>query len=380
MRDLLAYVGFTDEDAAALHAVGPSVTPSFARIVDEFYDAIMATPAALAVFRGGQAQIDRQRARLREWLSSFFEGTYDDAYFEHRLNIGRVHVQHALPQRFMFSAMSIVRRGLHRAVGDHVADAALARRADLAIDKLCDVELAVMLETYREKDVERQRQRERLATLGQLAASIGHELRNPLAVMATSLHLVRARLTDAAVLRHLDKIERQSALMNRIVVDLLAFVRDRTPTREPVDLETLLDEIKEGLPRQEHVVLRTSVAGLPRVSVDRLQIRQVLTNLVANAIQAVPPGKTAEVHLLARLEDETLVVEVLDEGPGFAPDMLARAFEPLVTTRDTGVGLGLALSKQIVEAHGGVISAENRPEGGARVELRVPGVLETASP
>src|SRR5262249_19237627 len=93
MRELFDYVGFDDADAAQLARLGPVLRPSFAGIVDEFYRAVERNPHARAVFRGGKPQIERQKARLERWLEGIFGGIYDDAYFERRARIGRVHVQ-----------------------------------------------------------------------------------------------------------------------------------------------------------------------------------------------------------------------------------------------------------------------------------------------
>lgn len=373
LLELLDYVGFTEADARTLVDLRPLVEPAFDGIVDRFYEAIAAHPRARAVFKDGEPQIERQKVRLRQWLEQLFAGVYDEAYFHQRARIGRVHVQNDLPQHFMLTSMNVIRLGLHSAIDD--AAATPSRRAGhRAVDRICDVELAIMLETYRERFVEQQRARERLATLGQLAASVGHELRNPLAVLSTSMHLLRRRVTDPKALRHVDKAERQIRLAERIVQDLLSMIRDRPPQREAVELDGLVEEILEGLPANERVRVETRLdPDLPELWFDRLQIRQVIANLLANAGAALE-GVEGTIVITARLEDDRLSVEVLDDGPGIDPDVKDRLFEPLVTTRDTGVGLGLALCKRIVERHGGTIGAEDRPEGGTRVGFSLPHV------
>lgn len=373
---LLEYVGFDAEDARTLAALGPLLEPCFDAIIDEFYEAIQRRPRAMAVFIGGQTQIDRQKRKLGRWLGELFEGTYDVDYFERRCRIGRVHVQINLPQHFMFGAMNRIRRGLHEAL-DAVEDESLHERGHPAIDKICDIELGIMLETYRERFVEQQRGRERLATMGQLAASVGHELRNPLAVMSTSMHLLRKRVgEDDKALRHVDKVERQVGLANRIVTDLLSMVRDRPPQREPVDVAVLVNEVLDGLPHRSHAAFEMNLdPELGPVSVDRLQTRQCISNLLANAFQALEGRDDGKVELRARAEGTSLLIEVLDDGPGFDPSILGTVFEPLTTTRDTGVGLGLALCRQVVEGHGGEIRARDRESGGASVTLVIPEAL-----
>ncbi len=380
MRELFDYIGFDENDAAILVRLAPILQSRFQGIVDAFYDALEKNERARAVFTGGKAQIDRQKHRLAEWLEGIVGGVYDEAYFERRARIGRVHVQIELDQRFMFSSMNLVRAGLHRALdeSDEVTDEE-RRAGHVALDRICDVELAIMLETYRERYVERQRANERLATIGQLAASIGHELRNPLAVMETSLHLLRRRVTDDdRAKRHFDKIAQQIHVSNEIIEDLLALARDRPPEREPVDLAELAREAKEGMPPSPADVVIDIDAAMPHVWLDRTQFRQVVVNLVGNASEAIRgSGSGSHVWVRAHIdEDAGLVLSVTDDGPGFATEVRARLFEPLVTTRRSGAGLGLALCTRIVEKHRGTIEAEDPPGGGARIVIRIPDATE----
>ena len=379
MDELTRYVGFDADDAARLARLGPLLRPSFPGIVDAFYEAIGRHEQARAVFRGGDAQIERQKARLREWLEGIFGGVYDEAYFELRARIGRVHVQIDLDQRYMFGAMNIVRAGLHAALSATDLQGAQKSLGHLSIDRICDIELAIMLETYRERFVERQRASERLATIGQVAASIGHELRNPLAVMETSLHLLRRRVgEDEKAAKHLDKIGKQIAISSSIISGLLALARDRAPERAPVSLRALIAEALALAPPSARVKTVLDVdPALPEVPLDHAQLRQVLVNLVGNAVQAIEAqGRDGHVEVAAGVDDGHAWIEVRDDGPGFSPDVLARIFEPLVTSRANGVGLGLALCARIVEKHGGTLEAKNRQTGGALVRALLPIVVE----
>lgn len=375
LRELKGYVGFSDADADALRAAGPALAPSFPTIVDAFYEVIEVTPGALSVFAEGLPQIERQKLRLLAWLEGLFGGTYGEAYLERRARIGRVHVRIGLAQRYMFGAMNVIRRGLHEALdaAEELEDRNVTRRA---IDRILDLELAIMLESYRDQYVVRQRSQERLATLGQVAASIGHELRNPLAVMSTSLHLLRRSIPDdERALRRVDKVSQQVELSSRIIGDLLALTREGPSSRRPTDLALLLGEAIAAASLPDEVQLRLEVDELPSLFVDDGQLRQALVNLLVNAAQAMPEG--GEVLVRAHLEEDTLHIEVLDEGPGFAQSVRASVFEPLVTTKNNGFGLGLALCKHVVEGHSGTIEIGDRPGGGARVALVVPGVLPT---
>ncbi len=381
LDELMRYLEFTPEDASLMLAMGPALRPHFPHIVDEFYAAIDRTPGASAVFTGGAAQIARQKSKLRDWLEGLVEGVYDVAYVERRARIGRTHVRIALDQRYMFAAMSVVRAGLHNAL-DAAAEwvAERLRAGHRAIDKLCDLELAIMLEAYREAYIARVKESERLATIGQVAASIGHELRNPLAVMQTSVHMLSRRMPmDERNVKHLRRVDEQISLCNSIIADLLELARDRAPERRPADLADIVREAASSVPRPPSVALELDIAeAMPPVAVDPGQFRQLVVNLVLNAVQASEAtGGAVELRLVS--DERELLLMVEDRGQGLSPDVLARLFEPLFTTRSTGTGLGLALCHRIVEKHSGTISATNRSGGGATFSVRVPQAGEVES-
>jgi signal transduction histidine kinase len=176
-----AYVGFDDAASAALREAHPLVAPSFGAIIDDFYDTIEAHPDARAAITGGSAQIARLKQSLMRWIDELFRGPHDDDYFQRRARIGRIHVRINLPQMYT----------LREAPG---VEAEALRRMLAALHKILDIELAIMLETYRDDLLARNRTAERLATIGQFAAGIGHELRNPLGVVESSAFLVGRRL------------------------------------------------------------------------------------------------------------------------------------------------------------------------------------------
>ncbi len=373
LAELMRYIEFSAEDASLMREMGPLLRPHFPTVVDRFYAAIDRTPGATAVFTGGAEQILRQKIMLRGWLEGLVGGVYDQEYIERRARIGRTHVRIALDQRYMFAGMNIVRVELHAgldASGDWPQEK--TRLAHRAIDRLCDMELAIMLETYREAYITRVKDAERLATIGQVAASIGHELRNPLAVMQTSVQLLARRVPDdERTAKHLRRLDDQITLCNEIISDLLELARDRAPERSPTDLAAVVHAAALSVPRAPDVTLVLKVdAALPTVAVDPGQFRQLVINLVLNATQAIEgPGR---IELRLYVEGRELVLMVEDSGTGISAEAEARLFEPLFTTRSSGTGLGLALCRRITEKHSGRISAANNPEGGAAFVVRVP--------
>lgn len=382
LEEVAEYVGFTPEDATLLEQVGPSLTDGFPGLIDRFYEAVMANPRARAVFADDE-QIERQKQKLAHWFSCLFGGVYDSKYLEKRSRIGRVHVDIGLDQRFMLAGMDIIRRGLQELLDDAVAGARWPAdrhgAARAAIDKICDIELAIMLESYRDAYSERLRGSERLAALGQLAASIGHELRNPLAVMESSRKLLERRVPqDVRIIKHVDRIGDQIKVSTSIIDGLLELTRDRPPSRELTDLRTVVDEALGSVRDRPGVTVETSMPDeLRRANVDPVQIRQVVVNLVTNAAQSMKDA-TMQGRIIVRVVEDgtTLTLRVEDEGPGISPEARKRLFEPLFTTRARGTGLGLPLCRRIVRGHGGTIDVGDADGGGAVFEVVIPDCLE----
>lgn len=222
-------------------------------------------------------------------------------------------------------------------------------------------------------------QADRLSTLGTLAAGIAHEIRNPLVSVRSFVQLAPERLHDEEFCGPfrdlaLAEIDRICELLG----ELLAFSRPSTIDCGPVDLSELVRQtvrLLEPEARQRGVTLRHESSGdLPRIDGDAAQLKQVLLNLVLNALQASPLRATV---LLRTFGDGDAVVEVVDEGPGIAPECAARIFEPFFTTKERGSGLGLFVAQRIVQAHGGTIRLRPAPGRGTVFTIRLPRRLGT---
>jgi signal transduction histidine kinase len=371
--ELKRYVGFGPDDERALRALHPLAAPAFPRIAEVFYDRILAHEEARRALEGGESQVGRLKVTLVAWMEKLFQGPWDEEYFELRCRIGRVHVRIALPQHYMFGAMNVIRRELNASVDEHhVASQVPLGLARAALGKILDLELAIMLHTYRQDLVAQQERIERLSTFGQLAGTIGHELRNPLGVIESSLYILKGRLgEDERAIKHLNRIGEQLTISNEIIDTLLDIIRDRPLTRARVRLSDVVAAAQDLLTVPEGVEL--SVKGLedlPEIEADPAQLRQVLVNLLENALHAV--GPRGEVRVVGALRNGSAEIVVADSGPGVDPAIRRRLFEPLVTTKARGIGLGLAFVRRIVERHGGSVTYEGAPGEGARFVVRLP--------
>ncbi|HKN57356.1 MAG TPA: ATP-binding protein [Gemmatimonadaceae bacterium] len=217
--------------------------------------------------------------------------------------------------------------------------------------------------------------REKLAMLGQLAGGVGHELRNPLGVMTNALYYLGMVLKDATpdVKEYLGILRTQIGLSEKIVGDLLDFARLKPPTRETVTVERIVKEQLERVGPTDNIVVNYDFpADLPPVRVDRIQIGQVVLNLLTNALQSME-GNGGTLTLRGRHNGNGCIkLDVIDTGVGMSLEQLDKMFEPLFTTKARGIGLGLAVSRSLAEANGGVITASSEPGKGSTVSVDLP--------
>jgi two-component system, NtrC family, sensor histidine kinase HydH len=266
-------------------------------------------------------------------------------------------------------------------LGPHIPEIVLTEDGNLGqlyadIDQLSErIEAVVRDLQQREYEILRA---EQLAAVGQLAAGMAHEIRNPL----TSIKmLVQAgqETNDAMTTEDLRIIEAEIRRMERSLNTFLEFARPPKLARQAVLLKPLIDDIV-GLIRlraeKQQVVVSTMVSEEARVWADAGQLRQVLLNLSLNALDMMPNG--GQLEILVRQIANEWEIEILDSGPGISKEMLPKLFEPFVSTKDTGLGLGLVVSKRIVEAHDGRMNAANRVGGGASFFMRLPQELPRA--
>ena len=372
LHELQRYVDWNAQDEAALHALHPLARPRFESIATVFYDRILEHEEARKALVGGESAVGRLKITLVAWMERLLKGPWDDEYYELRCRIGRVHVRIGLPQHYMFGAMNVVRRQLNAIVDLHYReDPAALAAARAAVGKVLDLELAIMLHTYREDLLAQQSRVERLSTFGQLVGSIGHELRNPLGVMETSLFILRSRTKgDERAVKHVERIGEQLLIANSIITDLLDMIREKPLAKERLALAQVIEAAAAAVGRPERVDLQLDgLNDVPEVEGDASQLRQVFVNLIDNAVHAA--GEQGKVWVQARADEAQVEVAVEDSGKGLDPGVRARLFEPLITTKAKGIGLGLALVKRIVERHGGTVSYAPADKG-ARFLVRLP--------
>ncbi|HEY8254996.1 MAG TPA: ATP-binding protein, partial [Rhizomicrobium sp.] len=216
----------------------------------------------------------------------------------------------------------------------------------------------------------------RFTALGEMASTLAHELNQPLTAIASYLNgarrlLDRGRPEDRDQIRHaMDSAADQALRAGQIIKRLREFVARGESDRHAEDLRRLIEEASAlALVGVKETGIRVTYKFDPRVGlvmVDKIQIQQVILNLMRNALEAMlEAGGRKEMHISTRPLDGNMVeVAVADTGPGIAPEIMARLFQPFVTSKAQGMGVGLSISRTIVEAHGGTLTAEPAPGGG----------------
>jgi signal transduction histidine kinase/CheY-like chemotaxis protein len=226
------------------------------------------------------------------------------------------------------------------------------------------------------KTLEAERRRlDRLAALGEMSAVVAHEIRNPIAGIAAGVEYLGKSIPESSPHKEdmamiLGEIER----VNRILEDILSVAR---PFQLKCSSQSLPDIIEEVLHRCQpsienksiHVMLRYA-PSLPQVQADRERMEQALTNLVLNAVEAMPDAGTLSIHL--RTRGHWLTMTISDTGPGIPPEAQRRIFEPFFTTKTRGTGLGLAIARRVIEEHGGAIDVSSEPDKGTTFAIQLP--------
>ena len=255
-----------------------------------------------------------------------------------------------------------------------------------------NVELEMKVEERTRQLIDAQEElvrQEKLATLGQLSGSVGHELRNPLGVISNAVFYLRTVMPEAdeTVTEYLDIIKNEVDSSQRIITDLLDLTKTKTPRTRVVAIAGL---IRQGLGKcvvPGNISLHLEIPdALPAVKVDPPQLAQVFQNLISNAIQAMPRG--GELFVAARRAGsrergvmnspgnagfDDVEITIIDTGEGISPENMKKLFQPLFTTKARGIGLGLIVARNNVEANGGRLKVDSRAGKGTTVTVLLPG-------
>jgi signal transduction histidine kinase len=273
-----------------------------------------------------------------------------------------------------------IRAGLNTADADFIRRMAFLQLivSGLAIAALIVLSIYLMRMLNRFLELKKREGAEaQLKALGIMAASLAHEIRNPLGAMKGLTQLAQEELpTDHAAQTQLRTVVNEAERLEKLVTDLLDFARTKEPQLSEFNLAELLSDIKTMLQSRldaSKAALQFSIDPNPfYLRSDPAGLRQVLLNVVINAIDATPANGVVALTAMHEKDHKFILIRIDDSGEGFDQENPEELFQPFVTTKARGTGLGLAVSKQIVESLGGSLNLENLPQGGARCSIRIP--------
>lgn len=221
--------------------------------------------------------------------------------------------------------------------------------------------------------------KERLAAIGQMASVVGHEIRNPLAVINNSIYFIKTKLStgqepDPKIAKHIKIIESEIQQANGIINEILTYSRQREMQLERVKLNHWLDELLSVYPFPPHIELVKALDPAdPSLDIDPTEMQQAVRNLIGNGIEVMPPPKGGKITIRTRISEPGWVeISIADAGAGIPPDVLDKIFAPFFTTKARGTGLGLAVVRKVIDRHKGRVDVESQVGVGTTFKLYLP--------
>ncbi|HEX2955421.1 MAG TPA: ATP-binding protein [Chitinispirillaceae bacterium] len=235
---------------------------------------------------------------------------------------------------------------------------------------------------------------EKMRALGEMISSVAHDLNNPLAsvvgyaeLLEEQIKATHGNISYNQLLEEVHIINYESRRASRIVQNLLTYIRNDESEREPLDINTLLNDtlkvFQRSIADKEIRITIDFNTNLPLVYGDSYMLQQVFMNILVNAYHAIKNTQNSgEIHVTTNLEDSAVMIHISDNGCGISPDILDNIFEPFFTTKKPGLGtgLGLSIANGIITNHEGSIKAMNNPNGGATFTIKLPKTKQRQRP
>ena len=380
----LHFLGLTEDDARQLQSIHGMAEQHADDIINRLYDHLLKFEPMRAFFKS-EEMLARVKNYQKRYFTELTEGHTDEAYFENRLRVGDTHQRiELLPQWYLGLYSRYFQLIIDQVRESLGAEKALEVLPAVTKQMFLDIGLALdayiqggFIDTLRaERRVssdlrEELARKEKLAILGQLGGGVGHELRNPIAAMQASIYFLKMALEqneNPKIQRHLKLLDTELNGANEIITNLLDFSR----VRQPELTETsAVDLIREVLSKQDfRSVELVEELDHVLVVVDPGQMKQVLGNLVTNALQAMPDG--GQLTIRVRRKQGKALFDVADTGHGMSAETVSKIFQPLFTTKAKGIGLGLSVCQSLIQTNAGRIHVTSTLGQGSTFTVEVP--------
>ena len=379
----LQFLDVTEKDSLNLQGIHELAGEHADEIINKLYEHLLRFEPLQVFFRDPKVL-----AHVKEYQKKYFieltEGRTDEAYFENRLKVGDTHQRIELLPQWYLGLYSRYFQLIVEQMSKHLgSEKALEVLPSITKQIFLDVGLAIdayiqggFIDKLRaERNVsaelrEELARKEKLAVLGQLAGGVGHELRNPMAAMNASIYYLKMALENEGpkIEKHVRILEQELTNANEIITNLLDFSRVREPDRAAVSTLEIVNDVLDRHDLRTVTVVR-QLQDVP-IFVDAGQLKQVIGNLVMNAVQAMPDGGQLTVESGGNSHDALIAVS--DTGSGIKAEILQKIFQPLFTTKAKGIGLGLAVCESLVRANSGSIEVKSTPGQGTTFTLHLP--------
>lgn len=327
----------------------------------------------------------------KSWTELIIEEDLEKALFQHKLR--RINSEQALRSYEIRARdkMNNLKNILLHVDLIKGTKRSVASLTDITERKTAEQKLKRNSEQLEELVAERTRQlgeKERLAAVGETAVMIGHDLRNPLQAVVTTIYLAKAKLeclslaewmnlNELGLMDDLATLEKQSEYMNKIVSDLQDYARPLSPDLRELSLSSFVKDVLAGVRMPQNVEVQRCIEERLTWAVDPILMDRVLTNLFTNAVQAMPDG--GRLIISATKTQDKIVLAIRDTGVGISPEIMPKIFQPLVTTKAKGMGMGLVVCKRLLEAQGAEIKIESKPGSGTVVIINITSRLHPDS-
>jgi signal transduction histidine kinase len=216
---------------------------------------------------------------------------------------------------------------------------------------------------------------EKLSSLGEMAAAISHEIRNPLGIIRSSAELLKKKMQQFDKSNTIPNIIVEEAnRLNNIITDFLDFAKPKNPNLIPCHIDEIIEKnvkfLSSQMEEKNYIIERRYDSNLPKVLVDVDMMYQAFLNIFINSMQSMPDGGIIAVDISS--ENSKILILFKDEGEGISEEIIHKIWDPFFTTKEMGTGLGLGIIKNIIESHGGTLNIDNRPEKGVQLSIALP--------